>query len=544
MQLSRRDLLTALLGAPLAYQACARPAPELSWEGGFVGSDPEVGHILRSLKGSLPEAQEKSETEVLIVGGGVAGLSAAWRLQREGMELFEVLELEDAPGGTARSGQNRVSPFPLGAHYLPVPLPHHESLLLLLEELGLTEGRHPDRSPVIPEQYLVRQPEERYFWHGRWFEGLYPQVGSTPEELAQLQHFQAEVARLVQLRDGRGRRAFTIPVSRCSDDPTLTALDRISMAEWMAQQKLTSWRLRWLVDYACRDDYGTRLEHTSAWAGLFYFCARVSEAGHESAELMTWPEGNGRLVTGLQQKLAQKVHPQRVVLGILPQTDGRVEVRVLERERQRIRSVYARKVIYSAPLFLVPHLIPALKEENPSWASPFEHSPWLVANLTLRGRPAEAGFPLCWDNVLIESRSLGYVNATHQSLRDHGPTVLTWYLPLVGESVVAERKHLLSLDWRGAGELALADLQQAHPDLPALVERIDVTRWGHAMVRPVPGLLWGGARQRAAQPWRGIHFAHSDLSGMALFEEAHDQGVRAAEEVLVALQLPMTSLRG
>jgi hypothetical protein len=35
-------------------------------------------------------------------------------------------------------------------------------------------------------------------------------------------------------------------------------------------------------------------------------------------------------------------------------------------------------------------------------------------------------------------------------------------------------------------------------------------------------------------PWRGIHFAHSELSGMALFEEAFYHGVRAAEEVLAA----------
>lgn len=544
MQLSRRDLLMTMLGTPLALQACARPAPEVRWEGGFLGPNPEVGHHLRTLRGTLPEAQTQSETDVVIVGGGVAGLTAAWRLQRDGMERFELLELEDGLGGTSRSGQNGVSAFPLGAHYLPVPLPHHTSLLLLLDELGLTEGRHPDGSVVIPEQYLVRQPEERYFWHGRWFEGLYPQVGSSPEEQLQLEQFRAQVAQLVQLRDGRGRRAFTIPVSRCSDDPSLTALDRISMAEWMAQHKLTSWRLRWLVDYACRDDYGTRLEHTSAWAGLFYFCSRVSEAGHESADLMTWPEGNGRLIERLRQKVGERLRTQSLVLGILPQPSGQVEVRVLELERQRVRSILARHVIFSAPLFLAPHLIPPLREEAPSWTTAFEHSPWLVANLTLRARPGGLGYPLSWDNVLIESPSLGYVTATHQSLRDHGPTVLTWYLPLTGEAVAAERKRLLSLDWRSAGELALADLSQAHPELPTLVERIDITRWGHAMVRPVPGLLWGGARERAKQSWRNIHFAHSDLSGMALFEEAHDQGVRAAEEVLSAQGRTVTSLRG
>jgi hypothetical protein len=55
----------------------------------------------------------------------------------------------------------------------------------------------------------------------------------------------------------------------------VTSLDRVSMSEWMDARGLTSPRLRWWVDYACRDDYGMTLDHTSAWAGLFYFCSRA-----------------------------------------------------------------------------------------------------------------------------------------------------------------------------------------------------------------------------------------------------------------------------
>ena len=54
---------------------------------------------------------------------------------------------------------------------------------------------------------------------------------------------------------------------------------------------------------------------------------------------------------------------------------------------------------------------------------------WLVANLHLKSRPREGSFPMSWDNVIHDSRSLGYVVATHQSGQDQGPTVLTWYYP-------------------------------------------------------------------------------------------------------------------
>ena len=60
-------------------------------------------------------------------------------------------------------------------------------------------------------------------------------------------------------------------------------------------------------------------------------------------------------------------------------------------------------------------------------------------------------------------------------------------------------------------------------------------RWGHAMIEPAPGFLWGEARRRARAPIGAIHFAHTDLSGIALFEEAFHQGARAADEVADAL---------
>ena len=84
-------------------------------------------------------------------------------------------------------------------------------------------------------------------------------------------------------------------------------------------------------------------------------------------------------------------------------------------------------------------------------------------------------------------------------------------------------------DWR---DEILADLSKAHPEIGSLVRSIDVMRWGHAMVRPVQGFLWGAARPRAAEPVGNLFFAHSDLSGLSLFEEAFERGAAAADEIL------------
>jgi hypothetical protein len=95
---------------------------------------------------------------------------------------------------------------------------------------------------------------------------------------------------------------------------------------------------------------------------------------------------------------------------------------------------------------------------------------------------------------------------------------------------------LLATGWRDWADVTLTDLARAHPDIRSLAERLDVMRWGHAMIRPRPGFVWGSARAAAAKPYRGIHFANTDLSGVPLFEEALYNGVRAAEEIMALRQ--------
>ena len=112
------------------------------------------------------------------------------------------------------------------------------------------------------------------------------------------------------------------------------------------------------------------------------------------------------------------------------------------------------------------------------------------------------------------------------------------------EARCEDREPVLSAGRDDWAEVALTDLTMAHPDIRNLTSRLDVMRWGHAMVRPRPGFVWGGDRARAARPFRGVHFAGADLSGVPLFEEAFYHGVRAAEEVLAARGAAVESLLG
>jgi hypothetical protein len=413
-------------------------------------------------------------------------------------------------------------------------MPENRALVALLEEMGVVEGRDADGRPVVGEQFLVRDPEERIFADGAWHDGLYLAEGASADDLGQRARFQTEVDRWVSFRDDRGRRAFAIPMAHASDAPECTALDRISMRAWMDAHGFTSARLRWLVDYACRDDYGLRMDEASAWAGIFYFASRVERPGSAAQPLIAWPEGNGRLVSHMAGRLGTRLRLGELVLDI---DDGSTNVTLttVDATSGTTRTIVAEHVVLATPAFVTARIVRAFRDHAPPHFAPFSYAPWMVANLTLRDRPRENTSEMAWDNVLYESPSLGYVCATHQTLRDDGATVLTYYLPLTGADVRRERTRLLTTGWDAWCSFALDDLSRAHGDLPTLVERIDVCRWGHGMIRPTVGFVWGPERVRASVPISPrIVPAHSDLSGLALFEEAQYRGVLAAETVLAS----------
>jgi protoporphyrinogen oxidase len=544
--ITRRDVLAAFLGLPVALAGCARPKPGNTFGGEIVGASDALGHRLRDAIPPQPAADRWERCAVLIVGGGVAGLATAWRLLRSGFTDFLLLELENAPGGTARSGTSPVVGYPWGAHYIPAPLKENRLLITLFEEMGLLDGRDADGQPIVAEQYLCRAPKERLFIKGHWYEDLYPHAGQTDEDRRQLARFEAEVDRWVAWRDGRGRPAFALPLATSSDDAEVTALDKLSMDEWLTKRGLTSPRLRWMVNYECRDDYGATLEDTSAWASMFYRTSRKRKVGAESQPYVTWPEGNGHVIKHLYAKAKERVRLGLAVAELVP-TDPQghkgVDAVALDASAG-VLGFHADQVVFAAPQFVASYAIRPYRPDPPRHIREFEYGAWMVANLHLKDRPQErAGPPLAWDNVLYDSPSLGYVVATHQRGLDQGPTVFTYYYPFCDHNPKESRTRLLGLDWQACADIALTDLEQAHRDLRPLVERLDVMRWGHAMIRPRPGFVWGGARASAQRPYRGIHFANADLSGVGLFEEAFDHGVRAAEEVLAARGIAVESLR-
>jgi hypothetical protein len=499
LKLGRRKFLglgsAALVGLSLKS--------EKKIEGSFVNDSFQMGHLLRDRAG-FPAAKRVEKVPVVIVGGGIAGLSAAWRLRKRGFDDFVLLEMNSQPGGNARWGENEVTAYPWAAHYVPVPGPKAEYVRELFEDLGVLKNGQWE------ERYLAFSPQERLFLYGRWQEGIEPAVGLKPKDRDQFQRLEDLFSAF------RKTGAFTVPLE-LGLSSKFQSLDRLSFSDWLRQNGFDSRLLNWYMNYACRDDYGALASDTSAWAGIHYFSSREPE---EKGPL-TWPEGNGWITRRLLERVGSNIRTSQMVHRIAPSRRG-VSVFAGDSEFQ------TEFVIFAAPTFLAPYLL-----ENFPRLHDFVYSPWLTANLTLDRYPDSRGADPSWDTVFLDSPTLGYVDAMHQSLRTYiDRTVWTFYWALAEGAPAQNRQLLLGKDWAYWKEAILHDLERVHSDIRRCVSRMDVMRMGHAMIRPSVGSIFSEERRRLTHRNDRVLFANSDLSAISIFEQAQYHGVQSAQKVL------------
>ena len=156
--------------------------------------------------------------------------------------------------------------------------------------------------------------------------------------------------------------------------------------------------------------------------------------------------------------------------------------------------------------------------------STWESQPWPIRFLA----------PLSWLISPLQAQKLwSAVTRTPFST-----TLTAFFMQPVSPFAAALPNAWLRKDWEEWREEVLNSLRLSIPTIDEIAYRIDVRVLAHAMNRPVPGFLWGrrSPRLAARRPFASVvWFAHSDNSGLSLFEEAVSQGFRAADEVLASL---------
>lgn len=156
-------------------------------------------------------ATGERDVDVVVVGAGVTGLTAAYRLHQQGRSVV-VLEARDRVGGRLLTEERDGVRLEVGGQWVS---PDQTALLGLLDELGLeTYPRYRDGASL----YIGRDGERREFTGDAM-----PVAESTAREMDRLT---AELDRLAAQMD---------PLSPW-EHPDAEALDRVTFAAWLEQQ--------------------------------------------------------------------------------------------------------------------------------------------------------------------------------------------------------------------------------------------------------------------------------------------------------------------
>ena len=536
--------LLGALGAGLLIQNPVKPTVSMPERfdvagevvGGQTGMS-KFGHLVRGPKdmSAFPDP-ESHVYDTVIVGGGIAGVSAAWKLKRSGVENFLIMDLADELGGTAVAGEGNGTEFAWAAHYINTPDPGSECIVEILEDLGVINGFDDFGWPQFDAQYKLDGIKERLLVDDTWVNQIEPVGHGTNandvDEVA-FAGFEADMLQW-QLRVGSdGKRAFALPMEYSSSDMEIRDLDKITMKEYMRSKGWYSDRLDWYVNYGMRDDFGCPFDEVSAWAGIHYYaCRNYSPKAPGKVETATWPEGNAFLLRGLAKDLAQdQVLTNAIGLSIRHEGDL-VHVTYGDTQSGDLKTLSAKTVIFGGKKFVAPFVVDDLPQVMIDAFRATSYTPWITASVYVSEHPVSKRSFVAWDNVAYDSKSLGYILASHQKGTDPSePTVLSYYRPL-DESPAGERVDLLAATHEDLVQVVMQDLWQMHPGIESIVQKVDVRKWGHAMPRPTPGFLFGDHADARNASHGQIFFANCDGTGLPLFEEAAFNGIRAAQQAM------------
>ncbi|MGK7949499.1 MAG: flavin monoamine oxidase family protein [Xenococcaceae cyanobacterium] len=271
----------------------------------------------------LKAAWSKSQPNIAIIGGGLAGLNAAYQLKKAGL-IATVYEAKSRVGGRVHSvtgvaGKDLVSD--LGGLFINSD---HEDILALVEEFNLSlfnRIAHGEKSPF---------PLEAYFFNNKLY--------SEAEVAEKLRPLARQIALDADLLD----RDF---------EGYAPIIDRLSVAEYLDKHgdKITEPFIRVLLANTIRTEYGVEPEFSSALQLIYNLATveydRVTVLGG-SDEAYVVRGGSGKIIDSLEAAIPQQIQTNKRLIQIQAYGDG---YRLIFRDRSVVDADY---VIIAIPSYL------------------------------------------------------------------------------------------------------------------------------------------------------------------------------------------------
>jgi monoamine oxidase len=263
-----------------------------------------AGVALGACAARRPTPHLASAEPVVVVGAGIAGLTAAWRLHQAGVPV-RVLEAQSRVGGRMLSlrghfGDDQV--VELGGELIDTG---HEKLRALCQELGLALDDLANETPGLARD--------------TWFFGGQQRSETEVVEafLPLAARMEADLARL-----GEGDVTYRTPNGA-------EALDLTPLSAWLDRAGASGW-IRALLEVAYATEYGLELDDQSTLNLLMMIDVKPEpfKVFGESDERFRVRGGNDSVPSALARGLGSRVETTSVLEAIGQAADGRLELTV------------------------------------------------------------------------------------------------------------------------------------------------------------------------------------------------------------------------
>jgi oxygen-dependent protoporphyrinogen oxidase len=443
-------------------------------------------------EGRLTQSPEpEREVDVVIVGGGAGGLTAAYRLRDRNILLLEALpEL----GGNSMYHEWEGMPFSLGGQYIGTPGTWADSVWELCRELHLTPER--DTSPLVvvfPGDIQVKNP------YSLWVFFRMPLPWRVKRDII---------------------RFYRRDMPRIDCEARKQELDRVPFSEFMKEYspEFRQWYEQIAKPYPRTDD-----------VSAYYAISSAQEQDYAGDEgICSFPGGLGLVNRTLAQKV-EEAGPGRMLTGafvyrIRHDADGRVLVTYWH--NGRVSTVRARAAIVNAEANIAKEIVedipPALKEAM----GQMRRFSYPVFHFCSRQPIYRRGYRLGVMNCTVQA-----VTVPDWFCRDRGPerpNVLSCFnkMDLEDVDLVQDKDAMV--------EMACRVLSELDARFPGAIEKVEAV---HMLLRtrnycvPYPGYITD-VFPRLGKPFGNIHFANAEyLNPVTRFPEAVTSGTHAAEAV-------------
>ncbi|MDP9139798.1 MAG: FAD-dependent oxidoreductase, partial [Pseudomonadota bacterium] len=458
-----------------------------------------------------PRREGPQAPDVAVVGAGIAGLTAAYRLHRAGVKV-RLYEAQERIGGRMLSLRNHFADgqiAELGAELIDSG---HTHMRAMAAELGL-----------ILDDFEEDQPElARTLW---FFEG---KRRSDREVIEAFRPVAAAIERdLATLGDGD----ITYSESQNAEE-----LDRLSITQWFERHGISGW-IRKLLSVAYTTEMGLEPEQQSALNLLTFISAEPEpfKIFGDSDERYHVRGGNDQVTSGLAQRLASVIETGSVLEALTQAADG--SYRLSLRRGAASSEVRASHVILTVPVPLLRQVrldveLPPVKRKAIAELAYGTNAKLMIgfAQRTWRGAAASDGssfsdlpFQTSWETSRAQAGSAGIL--TNFVGGQHGLDI--------GQGTAVAR-----------AAAAVADLEHLYPGIAAQRAGMQEARFhwptnpwvqgSYLCLRPGEWTTLGGA---IAEPVGGLRFAgeHCSVDNQGFMEGGCETGERVAAELLAEL---------